>query len=241
MTIEKEKRFLLLLSSFVQGDGVTKSEVLDYIEEHDWIILSAEDLQIRKNRNESIWRNDLAYIRKHLAMEGLFIADERSNWSITDEGVRFLISLFQEVLYCSGFSKIKDAAVLAAKEIISFNTMLQIINHEEFSEGKISYVKHIVRERNRGLINAAKAHFQTDHQGKLYCEVCGFDFYKTYGEIGYGFIEVHHTKPISTMQEGEKTRVQDMAILCSNCHSMIHRKKPWITVELLRETVKKNK
>lgn len=238
MTAENEKRFLLLLSSFMQEDIATKSAVLDYIEEKNWIILSNEDLQIRKNRNELIWRNDLAYVRKHLAMEGMFISSERNNWSITEKGIKALVTLFQEVLCCKEFFKISPTAISTAKEFLSVEVVLQLMDSDEFCEGKVSYVKHIVRERNRELIATAKTNFKRNHNGKLYCEICGFDFANTYGEIGNDFIEAHHTKPVSKMQEGEKTKVEDIAMVCSNCHSMIHRRKPWLTLEQLKKIKK---
>lgn len=69
------------------------------------------------------------------------------------------------------------------------------------------------------------------------CAVCGFDFEKTYGEIGRDFIEVHHKKPLSSyIEEIEIDPQNDLVCLCSNCHSMIHRKQNKIlTVEELRE------
>jgi len=57
------------------------------------------------------------------------------------------------------------------------------------------------------------------------CEVCGFDFEARYGDLGRGFIEIHHLTPISEL-EGlvvSKNPERDYAALCSNCHSMIHR------------------
>ena len=71
----------------------------------------------------------------------------------------------------------------------------------------------------------------------LKCEVCGFDFGKAYGELGAGYIEVHHKKPVS---EGVRMTDlnNDLAMLCSNCHRMIHRGKDhMITVEELRSIV----
>ena len=68
----------------------------------------------------------------------------------------------------------------------------------------------------------------------LQCEVCGFDFEKKYGALGAGFIEVHHKKPVS---EGEHVTdlENDLVMLCSNCHRMIHRGKDhMITVEELK-------
>jgi 5-methylcytosine-specific restriction protein A len=51
-------------------------------------------------------------------------------------------------------------------------------------------------------------------------------FPERYGEIGDGFIEAHHLKPISTLEEGisvDYDVATDFAVLCSNCHRMIHR------------------
>ena len=64
-------------------------------------------------------------------------------------------------------------------------------------------------------------------------------FVKIYGEIGDNFIEAHHIKPISNMEDGEKTKIEDIVMLCSNCHSMMHRKKPWLTIEQLKKSIKR--
>lgn len=108
---------------------------------------------------------------------------------------------------------------------------------DEFSEGKILLKKHLQRERNVKLIETAKKKFIEKH-GHLYCEVCGFDFEKTYGELGEKFIEAHHIKPVSQMTENEKTSIEDIVMVCSNCHSMIHRKKPWLTVDKIKSIIK---
>lgn len=109
---------------------------------------------------------------------------------------------------------------------------------DEFSEGKILLKKHLQRERNVKLIESAKKEFLKKN-GHLYCEVCGFDFEKTYGELGKNFIEAHHIKPVSTMQDGEKTKIEDIIMVCSNCHSMIHRKKPWLSIKDIGKIIKK--
>ena len=59
------------------------------------------------------------------------------------------------------------------------------------------------------------------------CAICGFDFEKEYGEIGKGFIEVHHIIPVSAIGHQYVINPEnDLIPLCSNCHSMIHRKNP---------------
>lgn len=108
---------------------------------------------------------------------------------------------------------------------------------DEFSEGKYYIKQHIQRERNQKLIYLAKKLFK-EKNGKLYCEACGFSFIERYGKIGEDFIEAHHIKPVSNMAQNEKTKIEDIVMLCSNCHSMIHRKKPWLTYNELKRLIK---
>ena len=104
---------------------------------------------------------------------------------------------------------------------------------DEFSEGKLLLKTHLKRERNPKLISEAKKKFVTKN-GRLFCEVCGFDFKEIYGDLGENFIEAHHTIPVSQMLDGEKTNIDDIVMVCSNCHSMIHRRKPWISKDELK-------
>ncbi|WP_413790405.1 HNH endonuclease [Bacillus thuringiensis] len=105
---------------------------------------------------------------------------------------------------------------------------------EEFSEGKQILRTHLSYERNNQVIPLAKEHFKQKHGGKLFCEICGFDFYKTYGELGKDYIEGHHITPVSQLKEGETTKIEDIIMVCSNCHRMLHRRKPWLSMEELK-------
>ena len=106
-------------------------------------------------------------------------------------------------------------------------------------EGKLKLVSHLKRERNQKIISAKKAQV-LNSVGKLKCEVCDFDFEETYGkEIGRGYCEVHHRRPISEYIVESKTKLEDLAIICSNCHRMIHRTKPLMSVERFRKLLKK--
>ena len=98
----------------------------------------------------------------------------------------------------------------------------------EFPEGKEKLRKHILRERNPNLVFQAKKRFK-EKFGKLFCEVCKFVFADKYGKVGEDFIEAHHAKPISQMVETEKTKISDLVMVCSNCHRMLHRSRPWIS------------
>lgn len=107
---------------------------------------------------------------------------------------------------------------------------------EDFPEGNMVERKHKARERNNQVIALAKDKFKRKH-GRLFCQVCGFDFEKTYGEIGKDFIEAHHTIAVSEMESDHKTKVEDIAMLCSNCHRMVHKRRPWLTMNELTKLV----
>lgn len=98
---------------------------------------------------------------------------------------------------------------------------------EEFEEGKQVLKVHLKRERNPKLIQIAKKRFKEKH-GKLYCEACNFNFKDKYNINDVEFIEAHHLKPVSELKEGEKTKIEDIVMLCPNCHRMIHKYRPWI-------------
>ena len=102
-----------------------------------------------------------------------------------------------------------------------------------YPEGREVLVQHKKRERNSAVVQAAKAMFLRKH-GKFVCQACGFDFQDFYGDVGRGFIEAHHTMPVSELRAGSKTKAADIALVCSNCHRMLHRRRPWITMSDLK-------
>ena len=56
------------------------------------------------------------------------------------------------------------------------------------------------------------------------CRVCGFDFCATYGQIGQGFIHVHHLRPLASIGDAHEVNpVDDLVPVCPNCHAMLHR------------------
>ncbi len=105
----------------------------------------------------------------------------------------------------------------------------------EASEGKLVTRTHRARERSASIVKRKKQKVREKMNGRLACEVCGFDFRQRYGERGDGFIECHHTSPVSELRPGQKTRLADLALVCANCHRMIHAGRPWLTPEELRQ------
>lgn len=108
-----------------------------------------------------------------------------------------------------------------------------------FPEGKILYRLHKLRERNGKLTELAKK--RAKDAGRLRCEVCKFDFAQKYGDLGEGYIECHHVIPISDYKDQSKTRVEDLAMVCSNCHRMLHRKRPWLSISDLKSILDSNR
>lgn len=95
-------------------------------------------------------------------------------------------------------------------------------NNYERLEGSILYRYHLARERNSTIVKKKKER-ALKMQGKLECELCSFDFVKAYGEIGQGFIECHHKKPLHLLTNSTITKLDDLMLVCANCHRMLHR------------------
>jgi 5-methylcytosine-specific restriction protein A len=105
-------------------------------------------------------------------------------------------------------------------------------------EGTLLYRRHRVRERSAKL-RAAKIKKATAGGSPLRCEVCHFDFEATYGNRGAGFMECHHVRPLHEVGT-TTTRVEDLALVCANCHRMIHRREPWPTPGELADLLSHN-
>ncbi|MEI9967257.1 MAG: HNH endonuclease [Terracidiphilus sp.] len=107
----------------------------------------------------------------------------------------------------------------------------------EFEEGVRHLAERSFFDRNPRLVEEAK------RQYVCICQACGFDFVSAYGELGNNFAEVHHLNPLSERLPEERTQeiissVADVAVLCANCHRMIHRRKPALSIDQLKATLR---
>ena len=67
------------------------------------------------------------------------------------------------------------------------------------------------------------------------CQACGFDFRQKYGDIGDEYIHVHHIIPVSKLGEGYAIDpIDDLVPLCPNCHAMVHRRSPPLSIDELK-------
>lgn len=110
----------------------------------------------------------------------------------------------------------------------------EVTESERFIEGAVQQITVNSYERD------AKARQRCiDHYGAT-CLVCGMDFESMYGEIGRGFIHVHHNTPLATIgAEYELDPINDLDPVCPNCHSMVHQKSPPFTIDELRRIIRR--
>jgi predicted HNH restriction endonuclease len=115
----------------------------------------------------------------------------------------------------------------------------KIVDEDEekyYSEGKEKFKTHRSYERD-GRVPIKAKEKALKETGELRCEICKTSFSETYGKLGSGYIEAHHKVPVSQLGNNGKTEIEDIALLCSNCHKMIHKTDPIKSVEELREIV----
>lgn len=124
----------------------------------------------------------------------------------------------------SGISSLVDAISFYDNEVMQDPS-------EPFStvEGQLKLKKHLAKERSSTLIKAFKKNLSD-----FSCAVCGFSFEAKYGAHGTRFIEAHHTVPIGSLEDERQTSIEDLVGVCSNCHRMLHKTTPPLTVEKLK-------
>ena len=104
----------------------------------------------------------------------------------------------------------------------------EVFDHEKhrFPEGGIKTIMVNAYERNPAARQCC-----IDEWG-LTCVVCGFNFEDVYGDLGKEYIHIHHLTPLSDIGETyEIDPVNDLRPVCPNCHAMLHRRNPPLTIE----------
>jgi hypothetical protein len=129
----------------------------------------------------------------------------RTNWEIVEPLLE--LSKLDFLLLCLN--------ILEGKEFLTESP-----NQEEYVEGAMRIIVSKRYERNKEARDACIAHYGP----RCHVPRCGFDFEEEFGELGKGFIHVHHVKPISERgAEYVVDPINDLIPVCPNCHSMIHR------------------
>lgn len=150
-------------------------------------------------------------------------------------------SLLDYELFMHYRNRINDLeeAVSQIKASMSNTSGRSLPSIKQTTEGGYKLVTHKIIERNPNFIKKFKL-AMLDIEGKLSCSVCEFDFEDFYGDIGHSFIECHHLIPISKYEGPHAINKDDLALVCSNCHSMLHKSLA-ITIDELRMIVKQTR
>lgn len=119
-------------------------------------------------------------------------------------------------------AKSGDSSADVAREIGDVD-----LNSEDkiFIEGSKKRAQHLKRERNRMLVRKFKAHF-VDQHGRFFCEECGEDWKVKYGtDIAASCFEAHHAATqVGEMGPEHESKIEDLKLLCANCHRAEHRR-----------------
>jgi 5-methylcytosine-specific restriction protein A len=105
-----------------------------------------------------------------------------------------------------------------------------------YAEGSVKQITVNAYERDPNARRKCVEHFGPK------CVICQFDFEEEFGELGRGYIHVHHLKPLGELDKEYRTDpVNDLRPVCTNCHAMLHRRKPALTIEELITIYKSRK
>lgn len=110
------------------------------------------------------------------------------------------------------------------------------VEAEEVSarEGRLLTRLHVFKERDRRFARKVRDHYRRICGGRLVCEACRRVPVNEYGPAGDRCMEAHHKVPIEQLQPDSITVVEEMAMVCANCHRVIHSQKPCLKIDEVR-------
>ncbi len=104
----------------------------------------------------------------------------------------------------------------------------EVLESETYREGAVRTITVNAYERNPAARRKC-----IEHHGTI-CAICGFDFEAIYGVLGKGYIHVHHLRDLASIGgQYEVDPINDLRPVCPNCHAMLHRRVPAMSIESL--------
>lgn len=199
--------------------GIKTSELIILLS--DELEISGHDAEIIANRNDTYFSQKVRNLVSHRTLENKGLATYEKEGGdglhkITDRGEKYLLENISNFTFIldNNFSEEQR------KEVIE-KDYSNLIIEEGFT--RFSQVK--TKSRSRELVAIAKEHYSKD--GKIYCSACNFNFEIFYGNVGSGYIEIHHLNPIFAREDNFRQSINDalsgVTPVCANCHRMIHR------------------
>lgn len=234
--IVPEVTFSKISSQINQG----KKQIL--FEKNIYFPIIAETIDIALTQKVSIHRDEIVQtlldnyqstfkiIAKNSNKTTLFIAQNMVDWFSAELTKQSKIVADWQDKYLK--TKIK----INGREITSYSLALNVLQDENiveeiviYKEGSIKQITVNAYERNDKARRACLL-----HHGYT-CHCCGFNFERIYGDLGKNYIHVHHKKALYEIKEEYiLDPISDLVPVCANCHAMIHRKNPPLTVDELK-------
>ena len=219
--IRKEKDVEFLQKQLIETGNKAISEYINTIVANKKLSFNKKLDTIDITKNDTVQNDNKTYTVQETEILKTLNFEEKSNLSDNDNLEHITAKVPTK-------SRHKDNRVIikSSEKLIQEST-------EELFEGVKKTVKVNSYERN------PKARQLCVKYWKAICAVCEIDFEKTYGEIGKGFIHVHHLTPVSQIGETYKIDpIIDLIPVCPNCHSMLHKCEPPLTIEELKMKMK---
>ncbi len=217
--------------------GLTTSRLIGLLLEE--LEVSGRDAEIITGRKDTYFSQKVRNLVSHRTLENKGLASYKR---IGRDGLHKITNIGEKYLLgnINGFTFIFDNNFTEnqRKEIIDSDYKNLIIE-----EGYTKFSQIKTKTRSRKLAEVAKQHFTINE--KIYCSACNFGFEDFYGEIGRGYIEIHHIKPIfaydDRLEQNINDALENVTPVCSNCHRMIHRKRDEILlIPSLRTLIENN-
>lgn len=203
--------------------GTNRDIAQELINEHNIPV------QHGRYREDGKWYHHLRkFPSAFLDINGYIIFNSKEEY----QSCRFL-QLGQDVNIPNGISAIPEYTTYNHDTLVSKPKSNVKVRKASFSEGGTQEIILELQKRDPKLKSLA-----IEKHG-LSCQICGFNFEKTYGALGKGYIEMHHLVSLGTTKKERISTVDDVAVVCSNCHRVLHRNgKDPIPIEQLKAAVK---
>ena len=194
---------------------------------------TGEDLDILAGRTDDKFSQIVRNLKAHDTFQRYDFAIYKDGlFSITNIGEEYLRKNIQSIRYLlvNDFQRedLKEGLETVHKKSAEEKRKIEVFDESiMIQEGMKKIIETQVYERSTRLRSIAIDHYSKN--GKIYCDTCKFNFEDFYGhEIGKGYIEIHHIKPVFKYEGDELDKVITDALgnvipVCSNCHRMIHR------------------
>lgn len=212
-----------------------------------------KDAEILNGRSDTYFSQKVRNLRSHYSTNrfGKYTKYDGSGYHITDAGsqllhgeenwkkIQFLEknpTSYADILAVLQTGQSRRSRTAAEEKRLFYG------EEETVLEGMPVEKRLLIKQRSQKLRETARAYY-AGKMGGLRCTVCGFCFADHYPELGDGYIELHHEKPLYQYEEEDFEQflpkaIENLKPLCANCHRMIHRRKEPLTVAELTALLK---